>query len=115
MCDLRLTKEGDALLCALYKAYLQARSDGSSRSDAKVFGGSDAIHEKLLPKWHFEDVDDICREVDRAGLLICFYGDDVVYFSELDDAGIACMENRIKDGLHDLLDYLEKIKSILLW
>ena len=115
MADVTLSKDADALICAIYKVYLQRRKDGASKADARLLGGSDSIQEKIIPKWSFSDVDETCRELGRAGMLDCFYADDVVYIANLSDAGIIYMEQRFKNGLTDVLNYPEKIKSILLW
>lgn len=111
--DLRITKDSDALICLLYKQYCQNRKDGISKSNAKMFGSSKEIQSAIAPKWSFDDVDETCRELHRANLIGCFYADNVVYQCWLSDNGIVYMENRFKDGLTSVLDYLEKIKNIL--
>ena len=111
--DIQLTKDSDALICLLYKQYLQKRKDGVPKADAKSFGSSQNIHKTIASKWAYEDVDETCRELSRAGILKCFYAENVVYNSELSDIGIIYMENRFKDGLDNVLDYLGKIRAIL--
>lgn len=115
MDEIKLTKDADVLICTLYKAYLQRRKNKQSKSEARVMGSSEVIREDLLPKWQFEDVDDTCRELSRAGLLSCSYGDDTVCFSELSDSGIAYMEQRFKTGLSAVLDYIEAIAAFIPW
>ncbi len=113
--EIQLTKDSDALICALYKDYLQKRKDGVSKGDAKILGGAEHIQRTIVPKWILEDVEETLWELHRAGLLLCQPADNTVYLTILTDAGIIYMENRFKDGLTDILGYLEKIKSILLW
>lgn len=110
-----LTKDSDALICALYKEYLQKRKDGVPKGRAKVFGGASTVRGNLVPKWSVEDVEETLRELSRAKLMTCIYADDTVYEAILSDQGIIYMENRFKNGISGVLEYLEKIKTILLW
>lgn len=109
----QLSKDADALLCLIYKHYLMRRKDGLSKSDAKSVGGSSNIHETISPKMSLEDVDETCRELHRVGLLNCFFADDCVYASSLNDSAIVYMENRFSNGLKSVLDYIDKIKSAI--
>lgn len=111
--SIKLTKDADALICLLYKEYCQKRKNGTDKFHAKMFDGSEEIQKTIAPKWSFEDTDETCSELSRAGLLDCLYGDNVVQHCSLSDEGIIYMENRFKDGLTQVLDYLSKIKSIL--
>lgn len=115
MSEIQLTKDADALICVLYKEYLQRRENGIPKSTAKRFGGSPNIHSQLMSKWSFEDVDETCRELSRAGLLKCFYADNIAYDALLSDAGIIYMEKRFANGLKSVLNYLERIKAFLPW
>ena len=113
MDEIRLTKDADALICVLYKSYIQRRKAGEFRESAKFMGGSPEIHMELMPKWSFEDVDDTCRELSRAGLLHCQFADDIIYAAKLSDESIIYMENRFKDGLVSVLGHLESLKSLI--
>jgi len=115
MSEAKLTKEADALICVLYKDFLQKRKEGISRGDAKWFGSADHIQKGLVPKLSLGDIEDICRELSRADFLNCRFADDTVCMAILTDTAIIYMENRFKNGFSELLDYLEKVKSILLW
>ncbi|EHM46143.1 hypothetical protein ACR742_18205 [Flavonifractor plautii] len=115
MSDVKLTKDADALICALYKEYLQKRKDGKPKGEAKDLGGAEHIQQTIVPKWQLGDVEETLWELGRAGLLVCHPGDNTVYFAILADEGIIYMENRFRNGLSDVLGYIEKIKSILLW
>ena len=113
MTDKVLTKDADALICVLYKAYLQRRKDGTDKFHAKLFGGSPDIHENLMPKWSFEDVDETCRELCRARYIDVVFDDDIANTVILSDVGIIYMENRFVDGLSGVIGYLERIKGII--
>lgn len=105
-----LTKDSDKLICLMYKQYLNDRKNGISKSIAKSFGSSHNIHEDLLSDWNFEDVDDTCRELSRAGLIQCIWADNIAYEVFLSDNGIIYMENRFKNGLSEVADFIDKIK-----
>lgn len=110
MSNVKLTKDSDILICAIYKYYLENRKKGFSKSYCKNLDSSQTIQKNIMPKWSFEDVDETCRELARAHLLNCDYADDVVYSVFLTDEAILYMENRFKNGLSELLDYFQKIK-----
>lgn len=115
MDEIKLTKEADALMCVLYREYLQRRKTGISKAEAKLFAGSEYIHTQLMTKWSFEDIDETCRELSRAGVLNCNYADDVTDTAGISDAGIIYMENRFTDGIASVFSYLERIRTILPW
>lgn len=113
MSDIRLSRDADALICVLYKEFKQRRKSGEPKQKARNMGGSPVIHKNLLPKWSFEDVDETCRELSRAGLVNCSWADNIAYRVILSDAGIVYMENRFKDGLASVLDHLEALRSFI--
>lgn len=115
MSEIKLTREADALICVLYREYLQRRKSGVSKADAKFFAGSQYIHTELMAKWSFEDVDETCRELSRAGLLNCRYADNITYIATISDAGIIYMESRFADGVSAVFSYLERIRAMLPW
>jgi hypothetical protein len=111
--EINLTKDADALICLLYKQYCQKLKDGVPKTQAKIFGGLEDIQKTIAPKWTLEDLDETCKELDRSGLLKCHYADNIVWFAQLSDTGIIYMENRFKNNLDNVLDYLNKIRNIL--
>lgn len=110
MNNVNLSKDADLLICLIYKYYLELHDIGFSKADAKLLGSSNDIFEKITPEWNFEDVDDTCRELDKAGLLSILYADDICYVIYLTDEAIIYMENRFANKLKNLLDYIDKIK-----
>ncbi len=115
MNEVKLTRDADALICVLYKEYIQRRKKSIPKQKACDFGGSPNIHEKLMPKWSFEDVDETCRELSRAGLLKCLFADDIAYHAVLTDSAIVYMENRFKDGFASLLHHLKELMALIPW
>lgn len=109
----QLTKEADALLCLLYKSYLEKRENGLSKAHAKHFGSSLDIQASLVTKMSPEDTDETCWELGRLGMLNIQEADDIAYFNILTDQAIIYMENRFKGKVSEVLDYLGKIKGII--
>lgn len=104
-----LTKDAEKLIAMLYDIYLEKRKSGISKAHAKHLGGSDLIKQKLAIDWSVSDVDEICRELNRAGFLDCMYADNTVYIARLSDNAISYMENRFKNGLKDVVQFLSSI------
>lgn len=111
--DVNLTKEADALICVIYKNYLLKRKSGVPKGQAKFFGSSLDVQTELMPKWSPEDTDETCWELHRSNMLICTEADCIAYFIQLSDDAIIYMENRFKDGLNSVLDYLSKLKGLI--
>ena len=103
------------MLCAIYKSYKDKRKNGESKLDAKFAGSSQIIHANLMPEWSFEDVDETCCELSRAGFLDCCFADNVVYYSGLTDKAVIYMENRFVNGLTGVLEYMTRIKQAILF
>lgn len=115
MSEIELTKDSDALICAIYKEYLQRRKSGVPKGDAKSFYGAEKIQKEIVPNWQLADVEETCWELNRKGFLSCRSSNNTIYQAVLQDEAIIYMENRFQNGLSEVLNYLEKIKSILLW
>ncbi len=111
--DIKLTKDSDRLICEIYKNYLDKIKKGVSKIDAKKLGGSDKIQKEIIPTWSLSDVDETCRELSRSGLLDCYYADNVVYLAYLSDTAIIYMENRFKNGLKDVINFLSNFSSFI--
>lgn len=111
--EIELTKDAEYLLCALYKQYKECRKSGVSKSDARLTGSAQNIRDTVMPEWSFDDVDETCRELSRAGYLDCRFADNVTWNSSLTDRAIIYMENRFVNGISEVLGYMGKIKSAL--
>ena len=110
--DIQISVEADLLLSHIYDAYLKKRKDNVPKATAKFFGSSENLV-PLVPFMIFEDIDDTCRELGRAGLLSIRYADNICYHISLSDAGIVYMENRFGNQVSKLLDHIHKLVSII--
>lgn len=111
--DVMLTKEADALICLLYKAYLERRSNGVARSVARSFGSVFSIQGDIAPAWALDDLDDVLRELGCSGLLRNICADEAVLHVTLEEPGLVYMEQRFRGKIDVVLDYLSKIKGIV--
>lgn len=105
-----LTKNSNKLLGVMYKSYLKKRKSGISKSDANYFTSSRSIQEELMPSRCFEDVDDTCRELNRADMIDCTWADNTAWDISISDTGIYYMENRSRNRLNKIIDLLIKLK-----
>lgn len=105
-----LTKDGQYLLGKIYEEYLLDINNGISKSKAKSIGSSRLIHEKLVPNELFEDVDETMRELGRSGYLKNSHADNIVYFSFITDKTVLYMENRFKNNVKSIVDFISKLK-----
>lgn len=111
--NVQITKEADALLCVIYKSYCVRRKEGIPKFQAKFLGSSADIQESLVTKMTPEDTDETCWELHRAGMLHSQPGDNIAYSNTLTDEAIIHMENRFKNGINDVLEYLSKVKGVI--
>ena len=99
-----MTKDADKMLCCLYREYLNRINAGSSKTSAKDFTTEYANSDDVLCKWHPDDVDAKIQELRRMGYI-------KVYISgkyQLTDPGITYMENRFKNNINEVADFLTK-------
>lgn len=111
--EIQLTKDSDVLICLMYKSYIDKRKSGIPKSKAKHFQSSKEIHTTLTPKWIFEDTDETCKELNRAGLIDIMEADGICYQVTLNDQGIIYMENRFENNANRVLNYISQIKNLL--
>lgn len=107
--DIQITKDADKMICQIYSAYLQRRSDGKTKSAAKDFSDIPSWPEDFAKEWQTADARETRAELKRAGLIRQF----VVGGFELENAAIIYMENRFSNGISEVLGWLAKIKSAI--
>ncbi len=100
-----LTKDADKVICCIYKEYLERRKSGISKSEAKEFDGNFYHNVKALSKWNSADVSDTLQELhDKKYIKKNVWGD----FFLLDDS-VVYMENRFKNGLSEVMDFISSL------
>jgi hypothetical protein len=110
--NIELTKDADVLICLVFKSYSEKRSNGLSKTLSNDFGDSETFHKAFVPKWHIDDVYDICAELHRADLMYYMWASGIFLESRLTDNGIIYMENRFERNITKLLDYIKKLPFV---
>lgn len=100
----QLTKDADKLLCCAYKMYLERRKNGSSKDTAKEFEKTFYLSDKHLCDWQDDDVSDTLIELSKADLIRM----DIIGNFGLKPSAIIYMENRFKNGLNEITDFISK-------
>lgn len=99
-----LTKDSDKLACLVYKKYLEKRKSGESKANAKHFNHNFYSDIKQLSDWHTDDIDETINELKHAGFVKKYIDGGFVL---LDDF-IIYMENRFKNGIIEVTDFIAK-------
>ena len=102
-------KDGDELLSIIYKSFLERRKQGFSKSDAAFFEDSYFSSDTYLSKWNVDDLEDAIRHLHDLGMVKRDINDNF----KLTEMGINYMENRFKDRLDKLLDYISKFVQLI--
>lgn len=104
----QLTKDADKIICCIYKEYLERRKSGISKSKAKEFSDSFYKNVQTLSKWSDEDISDTLQELhDKAYIKRNIFEEFVLL-----DSAVIYMENRFKNGLDGVMDFISKIPLI---
>ena len=100
-----MTKDADKMLCCLYREYLNRINAGSSKTSARQFTTEYITSDDILSKWHPDDVDTVKKELSRTGYLKTYVSGKYLFTDE----GIAYMENRFKNNLNEVIDFIAKL------
>ena len=114
MNEITLTPESADVLSSLCKEYRKRVKHGMSKFDAANFDSSKAIHRDLFPKWTFDDLDEACTELWKAGLLDGFRADGYLYQASLSDAGISFNQYRASKTFSTFFALLKELAQAIL-
>ncbi len=101
---MELTKDADKMICVIYKSYLQAKKNGCAKAEARRFDDFALSEIPTFESWNPRDISDTLQELKRKGLVKIYITGDF----ELSDSGIIYMENRFKNGLLEVTDFISK-------
>lgn len=99
-----LTKDADKMICVIYKMYLEKIKSGMSKTASNAFEEDFYRFDKLLSKWHPDDITTTFLELGQKGYLKIYISGNF----EITNQAIIYMENRFKNGLLDLIDLVSK-------
>lgn len=101
MPNVLLTKSTDKVLCQLYKEYLSRIKNNISKSNALVFDTT-----SISQLFGNQDIDFEISELQKNSLIEAWITGEVLLRSE----AIVYMENRFKNGLIEITDFVAKLK-----
>ena len=101
MPNVLLTKSTDKVLCQLYKEYLSRIKNNISKSNALVFDTT-----SIFQLFGNQDIDFEISELNKNSLIEAWITGEVLLRSE----AIVYMENRFKNGLIEITDFIAKLK-----
>ena len=102
---MELTKDADKMICCIYKTFLQRRKDGINKSQAAQFEDTYFSTDNKLSSWPYGDISDTLFEINKKKLV----KSNICGGFKLTDNGIFYMENRFKNGLSEVIDFLSKL------
>lgn len=104
---MELTKESKKVLCKLYKEYLVRMESGEQRIKSRSFD-PELIGQTIFSEYSSSDLNDYLCELGKAEYLDNFFGDGVVMHATLTNSAISEMENRFKNGVLDVAEFISK-------
>lgn len=101
---MQLTKDTDKILCLIYEEYLFRRKSGLSKSESISFDHPEALQFEFLQGILADDIHCAVSELGRNDLIKTYVDNSF----QLNDNGIIYMENRFKNGLKEVADFISK-------
>ncbi len=103
---MELTKDTDKIFCLVYKEYLNRKKLGFSKDLSVKFEHPEALQLDFLQEFHADDIHSSVRELSQNNMIRKYINDSF----KLSDKGIIYMENRFKNGIKEILEYISLIK-----
>ena len=104
-----LTKEQKYLLISMYQEIVSQR-EKSNNINANYFADSSEVKKMFLPNASIDQVSDICWRLKAKDYLNCSPGDNLANDIVLTEKTIICMENRFRNNLKSIIEFLISIK-----
>ena len=99
-----LTRDADKMICIIYKMYLEKIKSGLSKTKSNSFEKDFYKNDKMLSKWHTDDIETTFLELGRKEYLTIYIGGKF----EITEQTIIYMENRFKNGFNAVTDFISK-------
>lgn len=103
---MELTKDTDKLFCLVYKEYLNRKKCGFSKDFSISFEYPEALQSDFLQEFLVDDIHSSIHELSRNNMIRKYIDDSF----KLSDKGMIYMENRFKNGIKEVLEYISLIK-----
>lgn len=105
-----LTKQQQYIITNLFKIFKDRQKSGLSRSDARRFKSSDEIHTEFFDYLNKEDFITDTRTLKRKGYITGAFASNMVAEIAISDKTIIYMENRFKNNIKDIVEFLSDIR-----
>lgn len=100
--NIKLSQDSDKTLCIIYKEYLNRRKNNLSKSNSINFEESQL--NLLFSNKNQDDLDSELNELNDNSIVHRFIDGEIKLIS----IGIIYMENRFKDGLKEVMEFISK-------
>ena len=101
---MQLTKDTDKIFCLIYEEYLNRRKADIPKSEAKSFQSPGVLQTEFLQGMPEDDICEALAELEKNKLITRYIHDDF----RLSNDGITFMENRFKNSLKEVTDFIAK-------
>ena len=108
MFEKTITNDSYNVLCIIYEAYLQRRNNGISKNQARDFTDYELFRREYIPDIHSDDMYSAIVELKNNGYVKLYVDGGFL----LSDDGIVLMENKFKNNLSDVMDFISNIPFI---
>ncbi|MDT2814328.1 hypothetical protein P7H75_05675 [Vagococcus carniphilus] len=113
MTDIKLTKESEYVLTAMYKEFLDRYNQGVPRDKCKTFGHQVNIL-KLVPEIPEQDIYGLLSELARCEVINVSPGANIFMLVSINTNGIIYMENKLGKDVSKIVNWLLKTKSLFI-
>ncbi|MFI3805455.1 hypothetical protein [Vagococcus fluvialis] len=111
MSDIKLNKESEYVLTAMYKEFLDRYNQGVPRDKSKIFGHQDNIS-KLVQEIPQQDIYGLLFELSHLEMITVSPGANIFIFVSISTKGIIYMENKFGKDVVKTVNWLLKAKSL---
>lgn len=102
--NIDLTKDAEKLIVIIYKQYLSRRKQGVSKFNAVDFEIEEVLCLDKVTNWTEDDIEDTLSELHEQDLIEM----DLANNFSLTTKGIVYLENRFKNNLVEVSDFIAK-------
>lgn len=113
MSDVKITKESEYVLTAMYKEFLDRYNQGVPRDKCKIFGHQDNIL-KLVPDIPEQDIYGLLSELSQSKTINVSPGSNIFMYVSLNINGLIYMENKFGKDVAKAVNWLLKAKSLFI-
>lgn len=101
---MQLTRDTDKFLCEIYAEFLSRRKSDIPKSSAAEFSSPENLVNEFMQGTSPDYIRDCIKELRKIKFVRC----TVIGTFRLEDPAIIYMENRFKNGLKEVTDFISK-------